>query len=153
VAGFCLEDINCRREYVLAHFHERFDRSDCNKGCDNCVAARTGTLRDLTQEAVHISKLVQELENNNLTRVQCVAIFQGRQIAVIRQRHWDQLRMYGKGSHLDSSLTERLIDNMLSKGILEEAGIRRDNGFTQDYLKVKLFFVILTSTYIICSLV
>ncbi|PVG02844.1 ATP-dependent DNA helicase [Serendipita vermifera] len=137
VAKYCVLDIDCRRENVLGHFHETFDRSECNKGCDNCVADRAGSLRDLTQEAIHISKLVQEFEHDKFNRTSLVAVFQGRQTSMVRQRGWNNSSFYGEGSHLDDSLVERLINRMITEGILEEIGIANSNGFSHDYMKVR----------------
>ena len=55
MAAFCQEKYRCRREMLLEHFGEKFDRKQCGGTCDNCKTVNEAkgkiVLRDVTPAA------------------------------------------------------------------------------------------------------
>ncbi|KAG6594329.1 Bloom syndrome protein, DEAD/DEAH box helicase [Phytophthora cinnamomi] len=36
MAEYCEDDTTCRRQQLISYFGQKFQRSDCNRTCDNC---------------------------------------------------------------------------------------------------------------------
>ena len=52
--SYCEDDVRCRRAMQLEHFGEIFNKSLCNKTCDNCRLGRTSEKQDRTSEAKEV---------------------------------------------------------------------------------------------------
>jgi superfamily II DNA helicase RecQ len=136
VARYCMLDIDCRRQYVLQHFGENFDREACKKGCDNCISGKTGTIHDLTNEAKEIVGLVGQFQHDRFTRNACVQVYRGSASKDLQR--WCASRYNGKGSHWDHNTVERIVSTMILEGILQEYGERTGGSrYFCDYIKVR----------------
>jgi len=136
VARYCMLDIDCRREQVLRYFGQTFNRTECNKTCDNCISGRVGSPKDMTKEATQMLRLVSDL-SGNITRTQCIAVYRGAKTKDVRDRGWDSLPYFGCGSHLDQNTVERLVNFLLIDQMLAEFAVANKSGFHTDYLKVR----------------
>ena len=60
MTAYCLNDIECRRSILLAHFDEQFDSSKCEPKCDNCKNKR-GVLTnvDMSQHGLNLAEIVE----------------------------------------------------------------------------------------------
>lgn len=47
MAIFCEDKYRCRREMLLEHFGEKFDREQCNGTCDNCRGVASGMVQEI----------------------------------------------------------------------------------------------------------
>lgn len=135
VAKYCELDIDCRRVQVLRYFGQSFDRAECNEGCDNCASGRTGTgtLQDLTNEAIQIVRLVDE-SSDRLTQTHVVSIYMGKNTKEARERDWSRSSFYGKGAHLPPKTIERVLPMLLIKGYLKES-IVKNGSFHSTYVQ------------------
>ena len=48
---FCEDSVNCRREFMIRYFGQKFDKSLCKRSCDNCYAAVTATANSNTSSS------------------------------------------------------------------------------------------------------
>jgi len=58
---YCEEPYLCRREMILAHFSEKFQREKCNEMCDNCKVRQNFKEMDCTKEAKAILQMMDDL--------------------------------------------------------------------------------------------
>ena len=63
---YCLNEVDCRRTLLLEYFDEKFERSNCNKTCDNCKTAGTVAKVDFTRMAQRALKCTEEFLQLNL---------------------------------------------------------------------------------------
>ena len=57
MALFCEDKFRCRREMLLEHFGEKFDREQCRGTCDNCKSVKLGQVQEIdVTEAATMSK-------------------------------------------------------------------------------------------------
>lgn len=136
VARYCMLDIDCRRQNVLQYFGEPFDRQQCKNGCDNCIAGKTGTLHDLTKEAIQIAQFVKDYESQKFTRIACIQVYRG---GSARGKPWDRSPYRGKGSHWDQNTTERLFDQLSLEDIVQEYSEKNTAGYFTYYIKARHF--------------
>ncbi|RHZ82514.1 hypothetical protein Glove_109g136 [Diversispora epigaea] len=71
---YCENQVDCRREIILRYFEERFDRKECNQGCDNCQNQLTipRIPFDATETAKTMVKLVKLNQRAYITMQQIV---------------------------------------------------------------------------------
>ena len=134
---FCENTADCRRQQVLAYFGERFNPSLCNKTCDVCKQglARTPKL-DVTEDAKNAIRLVESIEQENVTLSYCVDVFRGSKIAKIMQNGHDQLAWHGVGKHLLRADAERLFRTMVLSKLLKEICQENSSGFVSSYVRL-----------------
>jgi superfamily II DNA helicase RecQ len=63
--SYCENNVECRRVQLLDHFGEKFDRADCQTGCDNCANPAAASSRDVTAEAQAIARIAQHIISHN----------------------------------------------------------------------------------------
>lgn len=49
--SYCENDVDCRRLLQLVHFGEKFDSTNCQKTCDNCLKVKGFMEKDVTEIA------------------------------------------------------------------------------------------------------
>jgi superfamily II DNA helicase RecQ len=59
---YCENDVDCRRKLTLSYFGEEFNAAECKETCDNCRHRGNVVVRDLTEAAKSIIKIVQEMK-------------------------------------------------------------------------------------------
>ncbi|KAK9722102.1 ATP-dependent DNA helicase sgs1, variant 2 [Basidiobolus ranarum] len=137
VVQFCENRTDCRRQQVLAYFGERFDPKECHQTCDNCLNNSRDTYvdRDMTSEAINAVKLVQEIQNQQVTLIQAVDIFRGMKHQKIIRSGQDNLAMYGAGKHLNRNDVERLFRMLVLREFLSERCEQTVQGFIVSYVQ------------------
>jgi bloom syndrome protein len=150
VVAYASDRITCRRVLLLRYFGEKISPDDCHQCCDNCRQQASGNCQivqvDLTQHAKNIALLVQEMTQKRGTKAPYATarlvkqIYMGSHAASILKSGDDKLSMHGKGLELRGRrepLVDKLIDQLLDRGVLQEARHQlREHGVVQ-YLKPK----------------
>lgn len=135
VIQFCENKSDCRRVQVLSYFSEPFKRENCNRTCDNCMSDATFEEKDLTQYAAAAIRLVKQVEDSNVTLLQCVDAFRGAKNAKLKSAGLDE---YGFGKDLERGDVERVFHHLLEAGALREESKANNAGWATSYLHVSL---------------
>ncbi|KAJ1330004.1 hypothetical protein BSLG_009792 [Batrachochytrium salamandrivorans] len=136
VISYCENSIDCRRQQVLAYFGERFEKESCKQTCDNCRRDAGSTVRDITDIAQSIVKLVRATHNQKVTINHCVDVFRGMKHAKIKSMYHDELPEHGAGKMYSRTVAERLFHFLVSKDVLTERCEFNASGFANGYLKL-----------------
>ncbi|ODV85253.1 hypothetical protein CANARDRAFT_28524 [[Candida] arabinofermentans NRRL YB-2248] len=138
VIQYCENTTDCRRQQVLQYFNETFNRKDCNKQCDNCIFGQNieCETRDVTLISKDIVGLVKELQNENVTVIQCQDIYKGSKSSKIVNAGYNNNQYHGKGKDLAKVEVERIFFHLIHQGILEEKSIINGAGFASNYLRL-----------------
>ncbi|KAM0753730.1 ATP-dependent DNA helicase [Meredithblackwellia eburnea MCA 4105] len=116
VAQYCVNIIDCRREQVLAYFDETFDPAKCQRTCDNCRGSEGFAKEDVTELAQDAIRLVEAIQDDEVTLLNAVDIFRGSQTKKIKERGHHELPQAGKGQKLPRGEVERLFQLMSAEG-------------------------------------
>jgi ATP-dependent DNA helicase, RecQ family len=137
---YCENEFLCRRTMQLEFFGERFDRSKCNKTCDNCKAGLEPERRDLTSEALAILQLLSELmvmkNGRGVSLSQVAELYRGSKAkSLIKFLQVEKLSGYGAGRHYKKADIDRIMHALVFEGILQEISQENGSGFQSDYLQ------------------
>ncbi|RDX45427.1 ATP-dependent DNA helicase [Lentinus brumalis] len=140
VARYCMNDVRCRRQQVLAHFGEKFDPAHCNQLCDNCRDTRPTIRVDHSDDAISALRLFESLarlckRNSGLTKSQLVSALRGSKQKALIDKGFSTDSLYGILKALPQATVERLVDEMLVEGFLGSAQVQVGE-YNQTYLKV-----------------
>ncbi|KAB8235234.1 RecQ family helicase MusN [Aspergillus alliaceus] len=137
VVQFCENKSDCRRVQILAYFNEYFNREDCNASCDNCKSDSVFELRDFSEHAASVIKVVRHFGElgEKVTLSYCVNIFRGS-VKKFRSPQHRQAPGYGAGSSLEMGEAERLFYHLLSEGALFEENVVNGSKFAVQYIKL-----------------
>lgn len=138
--GYCEDEFACRRTLQLDFFGEKFDRSKCNKTCDNCRAQREPDRRDLTSVAQTILRLftdaTQQKRGTRLTLVQLIDLFRGsKSQSATKFLDTGRLQGYGAGSKYKKHEVDRMAHSMVFDRIIVEKSVENKSGFNSDYVE------------------
>ncbi|KAI8802231.1 P-loop containing nucleoside triphosphate hydrolase protein [Cladochytrium replicatum] len=136
VLAFCENQIDCRRQQVLAYFGENFDKADCKETCDNCRKKLSSTKRDITHNVRQIVELVGAMQTDRITIIHCVDVYRGSKNSRIISSNHDTVPGYGKGKGLLKTDVERIFRWMVQEQFLSEYCERTASGFNSNYVKV-----------------
>jgi len=137
VVQYCSNTTDCRRKQVLHYFNENFDVNQCNKQCDNCKNNLniSVVLKDCTEYSRDILNLVQTIQHERVTVLQCQDIFKGsRSNKIIKMGHHNN-PYHGKGKDLEKTDIERIFLDLLFGNYLNEYYIMRA-GFASTYVQL-----------------
>ena len=138
VVQFCQNDFDCRRVHMLAHFDEKFNKAQCQEGCDNCRAKRKGSVRDFTRQAQEIFRGLQAIGRRTIGLNSAMAVYLGSKLKDIKQKNWDQLDWFGQGTEIGRDNVERLFRALVAEGYIGEEQIwNAKTGFNNSYLMVR----------------
>lgn len=140
VARYCMNDVRCRRQQVLAHFGEKFDPAHCNQLCDNCRDTRPITRMDHTNDAINALRLFENLlkmckRNSGITKSQLVSALRGSKQRALVEKGFSSDALYGVLKGLPQATVDRLLDEMMVEGYLGSAQVQVGE-YNQTYLKV-----------------
>ena len=133
VITFCENKIDCRRAQVLGYFGENFDKSQCNRTCDNCERNTELTIVDRTSYALKALKLAQEIDDR-YTLIGLLDAFRGS--AAKKALKFQDYQNYGAGRELSKSEAERLLQAMVNTQVLRTYNQTNPSGFTTSYVKL-----------------
>lgn len=138
VMQYCDNETDCRRKLVLSYFNEDFNSKQCGKNCDNCknMSGAVTEERDVTQYAIQIAQLVQEIHSERVTLINCQDIFKGSKSQRIVNAGHDQLPQHGAGRSLPKSDIERIFFKLVTMKVLQEYAIMNGSGFASNYVKL-----------------
>ncbi|KAL2256883.1 hypothetical protein VTK26DRAFT_987 [Humicola hyalothermophila] len=116
MAAFCETEHTCRRVQVMQYFGEKFDKAQCNGGCDNCREGRSdnpGELQDFTEHALSILGIIRSFdEEPSLTLVVNIATSKRD---IIKYRH---IEGAGFCKGMQPHEVHRIINALLYEGAL-----------------------------------
>ncbi|KAF2738012.1 hypothetical protein EJ04DRAFT_487240 [Polyplosphaeria fusca] len=128
---YCENKNDCRRFQVLKYFGESFNSASCNRTCDNCVSGVRYEEKDVTELAKNALLLVQQVENQNATKHQCMDAFRGAKGAKTK---WKDVTTFGHGGNLERGDVERLFHALMDQNALHEETVKNNAGFMINYL-------------------
>jgi bloom syndrome protein len=134
---FCENRSDCRRVQVLAYFGEKFDKEDCEHTCDNCSSDTVFQKVDFTAHATTAMKIVQKLQNENVTLLHCVDILRGAATKKIKDCHHDKVPGFGAAKDIARGEVERLYFRLFMENALSEHNVMK-GGFASQYLNVSI---------------
>lgn len=134
VIQYCENKTDCRRQQVLHFFNEVFDPKECNKKCDNCQSSVKAVERDVTQHCHNIVRLVQQIQDDKVTTIQCQDIYRGSKTSRIIKAGHHQNDYHGKGKALDRGDIERIFFHLQSEEALVEYQVMK-GGFATTYVR------------------
>jgi superfamily II DNA helicase RecQ len=139
VVQYCMNESDCRRVQVLRYFGENFNPAMCHRSCDNCVDNVNSAPEDVTDYAIDILNLVDNLyqTDKRATMAQSIDIFRGSNTKAMRERGFDQLRLFGRGKAIERGQLTRIFHHLLGENALCEEMVQNSAGWTNAYLKVR----------------
>jgi bloom syndrome protein len=141
VVSYCENKSDCRRKQVLAYFGENFDAVDCKQRCDNCKSGSKFDTLDVTQLAATAVKIVQKLDDGQVTMLYCIDVFRGSKGSKIMQNGHDEIDGFAAGKDLHRDDVVRLFHLLVSKDAITEYSVVNGMGFPSTYLKVVPYWV------------
>ncbi|KAL4909192.1 hypothetical protein BDW74DRAFT_174399 [Aspergillus multicolor] len=137
VQKYCENGSDCRRVQILAYFSEAFKRQDCNASCDNCKSEDTVEVRDFSQHASAVVKIVRYFQEReeNVTPGYCVNIFRGTSKSFRSPQH-REAPCLGDGADINLGDAERLFRKLLGERALKEENVVNKRSFPIQYLKL-----------------
>ncbi|CAG8485536.1 26794_t:CDS:2 [Dentiscutata erythropus] len=138
---YCENQIDCRRQQIMAYFGEQFDKSQCKFTCDNCKNALTQqrSTYDAQKDAKNIVTLVQYNRHKDVTLTQYVNIMRGSNSKttenVVKTKQLI-LPPNFKTSTLSTVDLDRLIKLLLLQDVLAERYQPNEYGSVYSYIEL-----------------
>ena len=135
VIDYCENKSDCRRQQILSYFGEIFDKRNCNKSCDNCEKDESIPIIDVSEDAQNLIQLLQGISHKDITLVMLTKIYLGSRAQGIVE--FEDFEHFGGGKHFaGTDCIERILRQMIAKGILYEKHVRNFAGFILSYIKI-----------------
>ncbi|KAL4932624.1 RecQ family helicase MusN [Aspergillus undulatus] len=137
VKKYCENEKDCRRVQILAYFSESFKRQDCNSSCDNCTLDTAFEVRDFSDHASAVIRIVryfQDLEYRP-TLNYCVNAFLGTTKSWRSPEH-RRVPCFGAGSDMTIEDAERLFHKLFAERALKEENKVNVGSFPTQYVKL-----------------
>ena len=137
---YCEDAFECRRTLQLQFFGELFDKSKCNKTCDNCRSGNIVDKRDMTSVAREILGLLTCLETQKngrgVTLLTLSELWRGTKAkSHTKFLNTDTLTGYGRGSKYSKHEVDSIAHAMVFENIIEEISEDTVAGFAADYVR------------------
>jgi bloom syndrome protein len=120
----------------MQYFGEKFDKSKCNKTCDNCIANIQSEFRDISEHVRNIISMLKILEKDSVTINLCIDIYRGMKNQKVLENNYQELVAYGKGSNIKKTDMERIFHFLIVENALKESYVTNASGFTNAYVHV-----------------
>lgn len=134
VLQYCQNTIDCRRKQLLAYFGESFDLKDCQRTCDVCEQNKAYIMNDISSTCCNIIMLLKSIPGD-ITLNQCVDAFRGSaSIKMTRFGFANKNPYYGKGKFMTKIEVERILQHLVSQGVLYEKNQVNASGFASSYI-------------------
>ncbi|EED44340.1 ATP-dependent DNA helicase recQ [Enterocytozoon bieneusi H348] len=138
VVKYCENKVECRRKQVLKYFNEEFSSDMCNKTCDNCITKTNGQKVDYTQDSKNIVQLIKN-STAKITLHQCADIYRGsrnkKTLQLLSNNNINN--QFGQGKHLNRDVVIKIIQQLVTLGILEHKVERTKYHYGHSYLQIK----------------
>ncbi|KAI8097856.1 P-loop containing nucleoside triphosphate hydrolase protein [Gilbertella persicaria] len=138
---FCDNTTDCRRKQIMGYFGEKFDTALCRRMCDNCVNSQhaQNVMKDLSNEAIVIIKIMEQIQPDRVTFAQLADIFRGSKNKRLLDHGHDRLNGYGHGKSMLRQDVDRLLRTMMLDDVIREKSECNARGFpiTQVFPSVK----------------
>ncbi|ETW87766.1 hypothetical protein HETIRDRAFT_100074 [Heterobasidion irregulare TC 32-1] len=135
VIQFCLNDVDCRRVLLLKHFDEQFDPQHCGGTCDNCTSTIPATAEDVTETAISLIHMMEEVQKSriNITRPQAIDVFKGSAKKEFLAKKLNRFDSYGAGKNLPLARIERIFDHLSSLQVFASITETNNGGYPVTY--------------------
>lgn len=133
---YCEDHVVCRRTQILAYFEEVFDKSQCNKTCDNCRynKGRDWKQQEVTEQAKNAVALVGALQGSTVPLGYVIDVYRGSNKVAIHRAGHEKLPQHGYGKDQAPNFTQRLFHGLIAQNYLEEYQTYKGR-FASSYLK------------------
>ena len=137
VLRFCTNRTDCRRTQILSFFNERFDATDCHRGCDICLLREKNLYQeeDVTADAKQVLLMMQAFDKNDrITKKNLIDCFTGKNGPAGKNLNHNP--HFGSGKDWALGEADRLIQQIMLEGGLEEYYVANAAGWNNSYLQV-----------------
>lgn len=131
VTSFCDNRADCRRTEILRYFGEDFDRSECEKSCDNCEAALVFEEQDFSEQAKAAIEVVRL--QKWVTVNQCADILRGQKYPPSEEEESEE--WFGVAKHLKKHEVVRIIEKLFAEKAFTEYNQVTKHGVAISYLR------------------
>jgi len=136
---YCEDKFECRRTLQLQFFGELFDKSKCNKTCDNCRSGNVAERRNMTAVAREVLELLScvrtQKNGRGVTLLQLSELWRGSKAkAQTKFLNISTLTGYGNGSKYSKHEIDSIAHALVFENILEEIPEAVAGGFSADYV-------------------
>ncbi|KAI7869065.1 P-loop containing nucleoside triphosphate hydrolase protein [Spinellus fusiger] len=133
---YCEDKMECRRQFVLGYFGERFDPALCRYTCDNCSAQRNGvrTQRDVTEEALALMGMAKCLQKDKITLSKMADSFRGSRGKILMEKGFLRAPGHGVGKNWTRTDIDRLLRQLVSREVLREKPETNRSGFAHTFV-------------------
>lgn len=134
VMNYCEDFSTCRRKLQLSYFGENFDPVRCNSMCDNCKTKHTNILKNCTENAIKIVKVVQSSPSGINTLAQIASFLKGlnnKKTENVKQNYGFSLL-----SDLKTEEIEGVIRKMVYENVLVEKSVKCSKKFKMTKLEL-----------------
>jgi superfamily II DNA helicase RecQ len=144
VIQFAINKSSCRRKQVLQFFGQKFDASNCQNKCDNCMHRHKLVEKDLTDQARAAVELVKwwqkQYPDDNITIATCRNLYRRVKNAATQAKKIDQCpENLLAGKYIDQELVELLFDRLLVDDILALISLKSSTSSKHyDYVTVSV---------------
>jgi ATP-dependent DNA helicase RecQ len=138
----------CRRKTLMSYFGESYTVENCNS-CDNCLHPRERV--EAKEDAVKVLKVVRALDERFATEY-TINIVSGHLTPQIQMYRHENLDVYGIGNnqpahYWNSLIRQMLLENLLSKDIVEYGVLKITKQGEAFVKKPKSFKIVLNNLY------
>jgi bloom syndrome protein len=126
IREFCDNETECRRQQILRHFGEQFDRQHCRKRCDVCAKDEVTVEQDFTDAAKNLLQIVSGLtkDGDTLSKTMLVDVFRGSKKKEVISKDFHNNPLFGAGKCYNKDLVTRIIDQLVKQGCLDWSFVR-----------------------------
>jgi len=137
---YCEDTFECRRTLQLRFFGEQFEKSKCNKTCDNCRSGNIAEKRNMSAAARELLGLLSSLEmqkrGRGVTLLMLSELWRGTKAKSHTQfLDLSALTGYGKGITYTKPEIDTIARAMVFDKVLEEIPVATASGFSADYVQ------------------
>eukprot|EP01119_Soliformovum_irregulare_P015351 TRINITY_DN4311_c0_g1_i2.p1 TRINITY_DN4311_c0_g1~~TRINITY_DN4311_c0_g1_i2.p1 ORF type:complete len:1067 (-),score=371.11 TRINITY_DN4311_c0_g1_i2:259-3459(-) len=135
VVSYGQNKVDCRRVLQLQYLGESFDKALCQRTCDNCLANKQTTSRDVTLTCQQLVETAREMQKmSNFTLKQLSEVYWGSQSKYIATKGWNNVTHHGAGASFPRHDIERIIIEMLEKEVFRNDTQTNGAGYHQTYI-------------------
>lgn len=120
MASYCLNEITCRRTMLLAHFDEKFDSTQCDPKCDNCLNSGGAVISnvDVTDHAKAIVDITEMCYSKTTAYV--LEVYMGRKSRVKDSSHLNHPAFGGgKRGGLKDNDVFLIVEDLVAQNVLQ----------------------------------